>query len=83
MHHKSSDRKELIDICKSSYRGNHEQIEIIDEFEKNYDPEKAIWWYTRDSCLYRMMNKALRIQDFDMLFAFRFFITDIAKQYET
>jgi tetratricopeptide (TPR) repeat protein len=27
-----------------------------------------------------MMNKALRVQDFDMLFAFRFFITDIAKQ---
>jgi tetratricopeptide (TPR) repeat protein len=27
-----------------------------------------------------MMNKALRVQDFDMLFALRFFITDIAKQ---
>jgi tetratricopeptide (TPR) repeat protein len=36
--------------------------------------------YTRDSCFYRMMNKALRVQDFDMLFSFRFFITDIAKQ---
>ncbi len=55
-------------------------MNIIDEFEKDYTPDKAIWWYTRDSCFYRMMNKALRVQDFDMLFSFRFFITDIAKQ---
>ncbi len=80
MHHKSTDRKELMDICKNSYKGNHEEMKIIDDFEKNYKPEKAIWWYTRESCFYRMMNKALRVQDFDMLFAFRFFITDIAKQ---
>ncbi len=80
MHHKSTDRKELIDICKKSYKGNHEEMTIINEFEKNYKPENAIWWYTRESCFYRMLNKALRVQDFDMLFALRFFITDIAKQ---
>ncbi len=80
MHHKSSDRKELIDICRKSYKGNQQEMEIIDEFEKSYQPENAIWWYTRESCFYRMMNKALRVQDFDMLFALRFFITDIAKQ---
>ena len=80
MHHKSTDRKELIEICKKSYKGNNKEMETIDEFEKNYKPENAIWWYTRESCFYRMMNKALRVQDFDMLFALRFFITDIAKQ---
>ncbi|CAF0886118.1 unnamed protein product [Rotaria sordida] len=80
MHHKSTDRKELIDICKNSYKNNYEEMKIIDEFEKNYKPENAIWWYTRESCFYRMMNKALRVQDFDTLFALRFFITDIAKQ---
>ena len=80
MHHKSSERKELIDICKKSYQGNEEEQKLIDEFEKNYGPENAIWWYTRESCLYRMLNKALRVQDFDQLFALRFFITDIARQ---
>ncbi len=80
MHHKSTDRKELMDICKKNYKGNREEMKVIDEFEKNYKPENAIWWYTRESCFYRMMNKALRVQDFDMLFALRFFITDIAKQ---
>ncbi|CAF1093622.1 unnamed protein product [Rotaria sp. Silwood1] len=80
MHHKFSDRKELIDICKKSYKNNYEEMKIIDEFDKNYKPENAVWWYTRESCFYRIVNKALRVQDFDMLFALRFFITDIAKQ---
>ena len=80
MHHKSTDRKELIDICKTSYKNNHQEMEIIDEFENDYISENAIWWYTRESCFYRMLNKALRVQDFDMLFALRFFITDVAKQ---
>jgi tetratricopeptide (TPR) repeat protein len=80
MHHKSSDRKELLDLCKKDYEGNQQEMSIIDEFEKNYKPEDAIWWYTRESCFYRMMNKALRVQDFDKLFALRFLIADIAKQ---
>ena len=80
MHHKSTDRKELIDICKMNYKGNKQEMKIIDEFEKNYKSDKAIWWYTREACFYRMMNKALRVQDYDMLFALRFFITDIARQ---
>ncbi|CAF1679187.1 unnamed protein product, partial [Rotaria magnacalcarata] len=53
---------------------------MIEEFDNSYKPDSAIWWYTRQSCFYRMMNKALRVQDFDTLFALRFFITDIAKQ---
>jgi tetratricopeptide (TPR) repeat protein len=80
MHHKSSDRKELLDLCKKDYEGNQQEMSIIDEFEKNYKPEDAIQWYTRDSCFHRILNKALRVQDFDKLFALRFFITDIAKQ---
>jgi tetratricopeptide (TPR) repeat protein len=79
MNHKASDRAELTAMCKRSYNGNNEQMNIIDEFERNYQPAEAIWWYTRESCFYRMLNKALRVQDFDMLFAFRFFISDIAE----
>jgi tetratricopeptide (TPR) repeat protein len=80
MHHKSTDRKELIDICKKSYKGNKQEMDIIEDFEKNYKCDNAIWWYTREACFYRIMNKALRVQDYDILFALRFFITDIAKQ---
>ncbi|CAF1531253.1 unnamed protein product, partial [Rotaria sp. Silwood1] len=54
-------------------------MSIIHEFEKEYKPEHAIWWYTRECCFYRIMNKALRGSDFDTIFDFRFFIADIAK----
>ncbi|UJR08217.1 hypothetical protein I4U23_012490 [Adineta vaga] len=80
MHHKSTDRKELIDICKKNYNGNKKEMDIIQEFEKTYKSDNAIWWYTREACFYRIMNKALRVQDYDILFPLRFFITDIAKQ---
>lgn len=80
MHHKISDRKELVDLCRQSCEGNLSQLEILDEFEKTYESEQSIWWYTRESPLYRILNKALRFQDYSTLFAFRFFISDIAKQ---
>ena len=80
MHHKVSDRQEMISICKRTYANDTQALQIIDEFEKNYSLDKVIWWYTRDTCFYRLINKALRMQDFDMLFIFRTFITDIAKQ---
>jgi hypothetical protein len=50
---------------------------MIDEFEMDYSSENALWWYSRDSFLYGMLNKALRTQDIDTLFLFRFFIRDI------
>ncbi|CAF4848097.1 unnamed protein product [Rotaria sp. Silwood1] len=80
MHHKSTDREELIDILKEIYEEDDENMKIIKEFEANYKAENAIWWYTRESCFYQMLNRALRVKHYDLLFAFRFFITDIAKQ---
>ena len=42
--------------------------------------DRALRWYTRESFLYRLLNKALRMQDIDLLFLFRFFIRDIHEQ---
>jgi tetratricopeptide (TPR) repeat protein len=36
-----------------------------------------VWWYTRDSFLYEILNKALREQDIGLLFLFRFVIAHI------
>ncbi|CAF1170933.1 unnamed protein product [Adineta steineri] len=80
MHHKINARQELIDVCKEQYQNNSEELSIINEFEKTYKTKNAIWWYTRECCLYRILNKALRNQNFDLLFALRFFITDLSNQ---
>ncbi|UJR18119.1 hypothetical protein I4U23_005019 [Adineta vaga] len=55
---------------------------IIDEFQQNYTSDTAIRWYTRDCFLYRLLNKALRYQDFDMLFQFRYIIKGLYEQLE-
>ncbi|CAF1420735.1 unnamed protein product [Didymodactylos carnosus] len=67
-------------MCKESYVDNPHEEAKIREFERNYHPQKSIWWYTRDSCLYRILNKALRLQDIDLLFSMRFLIKDISQQ---
>ncbi|CAF3746194.1 unnamed protein product [Rotaria sp. Silwood1] len=79
---KETDKNELINLCKKFYKDNPSELAIIHEFEKDYLPDRALWWYTRESFLYRLLNKALRMQDIDLLFLFRFFIRDIYKQLE-
>ncbi|CAF1239366.1 unnamed protein product [Rotaria sordida] len=77
-----TDKNDLIDLCKEKYKDNEKELAIVKEFEQNYSPNQALWWYTRDSFLYRLLNKALRVQNTDMIFLFRFFIRDIEQQLE-
>ncbi|CAF5046846.1 unnamed protein product, partial [Rotaria sp. Silwood1] len=75
-----TDKNEFINLCKKFYENNSKELNLIKEFEKNYSSNQVLWWYTRDSFIYRLLNKALRIQNIDLLFVFRFIIYDIEKQ---
>ena len=75
-----TDKDELVAVCKKKLKKNPEELRIIREFKFNYSSNQAIRWYTRDTFLYCMLNKALRTQDIDLIFLFRFFIRDIQKQ---
>jgi len=75
-----SDKQQLIQLCKKEYQTNQKELIFVREFEKDYRSDKALWWYTRDSFLYRMLNKALRVQNIDLLFLLRFVIRDIYQQ---
>ena len=75
-----SDKQQLIQLCKKEYENNQKELILVREFEKDYRADKALWWYTRESFLYRVLNKALRVQNIDLLFLFRFVIGDIYQQ---
>jgi tetratricopeptide (TPR) repeat protein len=75
-----TDKNELINFCRIIYKNNFNELNIIKEFEENYLPNQALWWYTRESFLYRLLNKALRIKNIDLLFLFRFFIRDLENE---
>ncbi|CAF4075063.1 unnamed protein product, partial [Rotaria sordida] len=80
MEHTDDAKTELIETWGENYTGNSFELKIIKEFKKEYKQEKAVWWYTRESSLYRILNKALREQSIDMIFSFRFFLTELSKQ---
>ncbi|UJR19936.1 hypothetical protein I4U23_023068 [Adineta vaga] len=70
-------KQEMIDKCRLYYRRNPNELKKIDEFEKYYTPDQAIKWYTRDSFIYKLVNKALRTEDIDALYTYRFYIVDL------
>ncbi|CAF1324699.1 unnamed protein product [Rotaria sp. Silwood1] len=72
-------KQQMIQICKDYYRGNITEMKHIQEFEQNYRSEDAIRWYSKQSFIYKLINKALRIEDIDFLYIFRFFIGDLSQ----
>ncbi|UJR26371.1 hypothetical protein I4U23_007704 [Adineta vaga] len=78
----STDEKELISLCKDEYKGNENELQILREFENDYSSDRALWWFTRETFVYRLINKAFRIQNLELLLIFRFFIRDIQRLIE-
>ena len=77
---------EMLSKCREYYRGNVKEMKNIDEFERTYKPSDAISWYTRDSFVYKLINKALRTEDVQALYLYRYYIVDLctclAENYE-
>jgi tetratricopeptide (TPR) repeat protein len=79
-------KKELIELCKTEYHENSNQLKILHEFELTYSSSNALWWYTLDSFLYQLLNKSLNTINIDLLYLLQFFIHDLIrqlKQYQT
>lgn len=72
-------KEDMLSRCRLYYRGNMTAITQIDEFERTYTPSEAISWYTRDSFIYRLINKALRTEDVAALYDYRFYIADLCR----
>ena len=72
-------KQEMLQVCGDYYRGNAKQLKLIDEFEKTYQSKHAINWYTKESFIYKLINKALRTEDIEQLHIFRFFIIDLCQ----
>ncbi|CAF1032842.1 unnamed protein product [Adineta steineri] len=75
-----TDKNEFISFSLNEYHDNEDMLKIIKEFEDEYSSDRAIWWYTRETFIYRLLNKSLRIQNIDLLFCLRFLIRDIEQQ---
>ncbi|CAF4426516.1 unnamed protein product [Rotaria sp. Silwood2] len=73
-------RDEMLEEWRQACHIGHDQTNIIKEFCRDYNPKKALYWYTRDTDLYKLLNKALRTENVDNIYKFRFFIVDLHRQ---
>ncbi|UJR24678.1 hypothetical protein I4U23_006051 [Adineta vaga] len=79
------DEKSELSEMKSGILGyfkpeNTSDRKVMKEFDNEYESEKAIHWYTRETCVYRILNKALRTQNIDDVTAFAKLVRDLHQQ---
>ncbi|CAF1514258.1 unnamed protein product [Adineta steineri] len=75
-------KKEMLNMCRGYYKNNKQELKNIEEFKNTYTRDKAMEWYTDECFLYKLLNKALRTEDIELLFTFRFFIIDLCSVIE-
>ncbi|CAF1550901.1 unnamed protein product, partial [Adineta steineri] len=75
-------KQQMLDMCRDYYKNDKKELTKIEEFQKTYTRDKAIEWYTDECFLYKLLNKALRTEDIELLFNFRFFIIDLCSAIE-
>ncbi|CAF3153841.1 unnamed protein product [Rotaria sp. Silwood2] len=80
VHHPRRTMDEMLAKCRDYYKDNQEELKKIDEFERDYSKEKAIYWYTTPSFVSKLINKALRTEDFRALYICRAYIADLSEQ---
>jgi tetratricopeptide (TPR) repeat protein len=77
------DEKSIIDFVqfwRLHYINNIVKQKDIAEFERDYQPQFAIKWYTREYFVYEMLNRALRTLEADTIINMRFFVRDLHQQ---
>ena len=76
----STDKDEFIVECMKEYRNQPTTLQNIQDFSEFYEENTALFWYTRPIFLYPLLNKALRVENTDLLFLCRFLVRDIRDQ---
>ena len=80
MQHDEQACHRFIQYCRSEKADVSSELELIKDFEQNYRANMAIQWYTRDSFIYVMINRALRLLEADIIMKMGFFLCDLHQQ---
>ena len=71
---------EFIQHGRQALNNNSSQLKYVDQLAETYPKPTPIWWYTRESFLYPMLNRALRAMDVNLMVKLGFFISDLHRQ---
>ncbi|CAF1166622.1 unnamed protein product [Adineta steineri] len=67
-------KTDMIQQCQLEYNDNTTQLNHIKEFNDDCTEDNVLEWYTKDTFAYRLLNKAFRKRDIDLICKFRYFI---------
>ena len=70
----------MVEECDRQYDDDIIEQKKIEEFRFSYQPDQAVKWHTRDSFVYRLINRALRVQDIDQILIFYPFTAELHDQ---
>lgn len=80
---KSAEAKnDMIEYFQACYHGNNNQLDRVTEFIRTYDSKHVFWWYTRENFISDIINKSLRSQNFEALYALRYYLVDLFQSLE-
>ncbi|UJR29188.1 hypothetical protein I4U23_010402 [Adineta vaga] len=57
-----------------------DMLKELEVFRRTYRSDHAIYWYTKETFLYILLNTALRTEDMDGLYIFQYFLADLCRQ---
>ncbi|CAF1223191.1 unnamed protein product [Rotaria sp. Silwood1] len=75
-------KEHFVQFFSLYYKENPKNEQLLKEFSDSYDSSKAVWWYTRDTFIYKILNQAMRERNIQVLCKYHFFIRDLYKQIE-
>lgn len=71
------DRDKFVFTCAKWLKNNPEELKKLESFNVDYDIDSVLEWYTKDSFLYRTLNRAFRSQNIELLLLLQFYICDL------
>lgn len=76
------DKKSIQSFVKYCRRQTDILERSISDFEKNYQPDKSIWYYTKEPFIHGRLNRALQELNVEILHDMGFFIRHLHRQLE-
>lgn len=73
-------KDEFVRFFRRHYSNNNQQLRLIDEFEANYRPQKALRWLARQSFLQTVLRRIQRTPEMDVHYKVCFFVKDVCTQ---
>ena len=73
-------KKDMLTFCRTHYADNATMLREIDEFAKSFTDSDSIAWYTRVCFATKILSRAFRTQEIDLLFKMRHLIQCLHKQ---